>query len=94
MNVQINDGYITVTGEEKFKTESAFWYALKKKLQEMGHDVIKRLMVRDGHLVSEGIYYIRERSWKWCIWDSAYALRFLHKQFNEQGSICLQREEL
>lgn len=96
MNVNLHDGYIVVSGDEKFKTESAFWFALRNKLREMGHDVIKKLIYKDGHMIGSNTYpyYLRERKGKWCIWDSQYAVRFLHKQFNEQKEVVLSKEEL
>lgn len=70
-----------VETEEKYPTETAFWYALKLKLVEMGHDVVKKVMSKDGHMVGGNTYpyYLRERNWQWCIWDGDYAIRFLHQ---------------
>lgn len=94
MEIVIEECRVIVTGSEQFRTESSFWYALKNKLKAMGYDVIKKLMVKDAHLVSENVYYIRERKWQWCIWDGEYAIRSLNEYFNETGSVVLSKESL
>tara|TARA_R100001143_G_scaffold59327_1_gene57879 strand:+ start:301 stop:603 length:303 start_codon:yes stop_codon:yes gene_type:complete len=75
--------------DKRFRTESALLYAVKKELQSMGHDVVKKLMWKDGHLVDDTQYYLRERSWKFALYDDDYALRCLHKAFNQNGQVTL-----
>jgi hypothetical protein len=45
-------------------------------------DVIKKLMSADGHMVSDGVYYVRERKPGLMFWDGSYAIRDLAKEFN------------
>ena len=35
---------------QRFKNESAWWYALKKELNAQGHDLVKKVMAQDGHM--------------------------------------------
>ena len=86
VSLNLDQHYCTVEREpheRRCPTESAFYYRLKKVLIAQGHDVIKRLMWRDGHLVDSKQYYIRMRNWDWCVWDGAYALRNPAEQFNQ-----------
>ena len=66
---------------EKFPTETAWWYALKKVLNAQGHDLIKKVMSKDGHLVGTDTYpyYLRDRKHRYCFHDGEYALRLVHK---------------
>jgi len=73
--------------DKKIYSESLFWYKVKQELQKQGHDVIKKLMWKDGHLVSDKVYYIRERKGKFAIWDSAYAVRFTYEPYNRDGIV-------
>lgn len=84
MNVEFDGTTCRVELVETYPTESAFWYALKLKLIEMGHDVIKKVMSRDGYMVGGDSYpyYIRERSWKWCIYDDLYQTQSVHERKN------------
>jgi len=78
--------------EKPIKNESQFFYRLKQELQKQRHDVIKKLMDKDGHMMGgPEIYYIRERKWKWCIYDHLYALRLVHQDFNK-GQVLLHFE--
>lgn len=72
--------------------ESRLWYHIKQALIKQGHDVVKKLMVKDGHMTSEGVYYIRQRKWEWCLLDEYYAIRLLSTAFNERERIILRRE--
>jgi hypothetical protein len=90
MEVTIKDTYISVrrTTGPRLKTESAFYYALKKALIAQGHDVVKKNPQKDGHLTSAP-YYIRERSGKWCAIDDQYALRLIHLEYNRRQPVTL-----
>lgn len=80
-------------GGKRFKSESAFWYHLKKLLIDAGYDVIKKLMYKDGHMVDDHIYYVRTRNFKkkesFAVHDSAYAVRNLAEDWNrlEPGEV-------
>lgn len=76
-------------GDKKIRTESQFFYELKKALKKNGYDVIKKLMSKDGHLVSEGIYYIRERKGDWAIYDCDYQIRNTVEEYEKHGWIYL-----
>ena len=85
-------GWITVCADkgEKYYTESAFWYALKKLLISKGYDVIKRNMEQDGHIMGDKyIFYVRDREWDFCLFDHAYAIRAVNKDFNEDREVTL-----
>ena len=76
--------------EEKCcSTETEFYHRLKKELQKQGHNVIKKLAYKDGHLLDQYQYYIREQKWKFCVYDSQYALRLIHKPFNNWEEITM-----
>lgn len=76
--------------EKAISKETEFYHKLKKELQKHGHDVIKKLVQKDGHMFGDSYtYYIRERKWKWCIVDPNWAIELAHKTFNE-GEITLQ----
>ncbi len=83
--------YREVTDPKRYKSDSHFLYHLKKALQRLGYDVIKKLMWKDGHLVDDHEHYIRERTGKWCIYDLKYAVRLLHKEFMEHGEVVLYK---
>jgi hypothetical protein len=78
-------------GDAPIKDESHLMYQIKKILIEQGHDVIKKEMVKDGHLTSEGKYYVRSRKWKkpdsFAIFDESFDVRFAHKDLKEHGSV-------
>ena len=63
--------------DQTFPTESAWWYALKVHLNANGHDLIKRVMSKDGHLMGSDTYpyYLRDRKSAYCFYDGDYALR-------------------
>lgn len=71
--------------------ESTFLYHVKKVLQE-NHDVIKKRMWKDGHLVDEDQQYIRTRAKKnpsFAIWNNMYAVYDAGIEFNECGEVTL-----
>lgn len=95
MRVIVNQTNVVVEAtaeKERYRTESAFFYALKIVLQAQGYDVIKRLMSRDGHLMGEEKYthYIRDRKWKFAVIDGNWAVRAVEKEFNDSRSVNLQ----
>jgi len=89
------DGTITVTREpgdrQKYYTESHLLYAIKQELIEMGFDVIKKRMWKDGHLVGEEQQYIRSREWwkedAFSIHNSNWAIVGIERDWNELGKV-------
>lgn len=80
-------------GEPRYRSESAFWYALRSALRAQGKDVIKKRMTDDGHMVSEGVYYVRERKQPGLmIWDDSYQIRAVHHDFNT-GQVTLDYDK-
>ena len=66
----------------KIYRDSVLLHQIKMELIRQGHDVIKKPMSKDGHLVSEGQHYLRERSGKWCIWWASYQIVDAYKLYN------------
>lgn len=66
---------------KKFKNESAWWYALKKELNAQGHDLVKKVMAKDGYMYGSETrsYYLRDRKHRYCFYDGEYALRLVHE---------------
>ena len=61
-------------------------------LQKLGHDVIKKRMADDGHLVGEHLEYIRTRTWgpgAIMVWDRESVETPVHAQINK-GIACLE----
>ncbi len=70
--------------------ESWFYHAVARELKKQGYDVVKKLMWKDGHLVSEHQYYIRERKGAWAIWDTSWQIRGSVDAFRENGKVNLR----
>ncbi len=71
--------------------ESRLLYLIKMELRKQGYDVIKKLMNKDGYLVSDDQYYIQERKGEFIIWFSNYQIRLSYQDFNE-GQLTLNVE--
>jgi hypothetical protein len=73
--------------------ESTFLYHVKRELQRMGYDVIKKRMWKDGNLVDDTQQYVRSRNIDcpdaFAIYNDAYAIFDLGERFNERESIDL-----
>jgi hypothetical protein len=84
-------------GDALPRNESAFWYALRKALRGLGHDVIKKLMTKDGHMVSEGVYYVRTRQTKgpgtFMVWDANHQIRDVAEVYRASGTVTLTVEK-
>lgn len=100
MKVSKSGNRVTVTrqpGDQHVSNESNFWYKLRNVLRKMGEDVIKKEMSKDGHMVSDHVFYVRTRkigrSGSWGIYDSNYALRDAAKEYNE-GKVDLTLADL
>lgn len=92
MKITFSGSIATVTREAtdgRMANESQLLYRIKVQLRKDGKDVIKKLMSKDGHMVSDGIHYIRERKGRYAIWNSSYALFDAAELFNRDGSVNL-----
>lgn len=77
-------------GGEKIYSESRLLHLIKMELISQGHDVIKKRMWKDGHMMGgDETQYIRERKWAWCAYDGNYALRLLYEDYNKTGEVSL-----
>lgn len=78
-------------GEPAVKDESQLFHRLKKVLQGMGEDVIKKLMWKDGHMVDERQHYVRSRKYKergaYAIHDPEYIIRNAAEEYNRKGKV-------
>jgi hypothetical protein len=80
-------------GDKKFYNESAFFYAVKKLLNSQGHDLVKRNMEKDGHMMSAP-YYLRDRRWRYCYYDNYYAIADIAKCYNLNKKVTLNYHNL
>ena len=82
-------------GERPIYKETAFFHALKKELLAAGVPCIKKLMHKDGHMVSEHQYYVRsqKKDWEWCLWFDSFALRDACEDYRKEGKVVLLVEE-
>ena len=113
MNVTFHQSYVEVQrapGDPRAGSESAFWVTLRRHLngEVGGHCLscpgqwIKKLMWKDGHLVDDSQYYVRERKVMtdatgrhlWAIEDGYYALRQVHWDYNAGKTVCLNLTHL
>jgi hypothetical protein len=97
MRIEVDGNVATVIrepGEPRARSESDFFYRLRDLLRQHGEDVIKKEMAEDGHMVSDGIYYVRMRSAgpdAYAIWDGRYTVRDTAEDFNA-GHVRLMME--
>jgi hypothetical protein len=77
------------TGRKYGKKESLLYYDIKKELVRHGYDCIKKLAWKDGHLVDNHMYYLRDRKQRWFLSDPSYALRLLSEEFDKAGLVYL-----
>ncbi len=97
MNYKFDANSLVVTrgNDKKVYTESGFFYQLKNALIRDGYNVIKKEMVKDGHMVSENVHYIRSRNMNkagaFMVWDTAYAIRATYEPYND-GEVTLSIE--
>jgi hypothetical protein len=75
--------------KEKYRTETAFFYALKLAMQANGLDVVKKRMWKDGHMTDNYNLYIRDRKWKYCVVDPQHCVRAIYTEFNENRSVTM-----
>ena len=80
-------------GDPKIYKESTLYYHIKRKLQEMGHDVIYKNPQKDMHL-TDMPYYIRSRKRKkgtrsfWLVDPAAY-IRLAQEDYNDGELVML-----
>lgn len=80
--------------------ESRFLYHLKKELNSMGYDFIKKRIQKDGHMVGDEYQqYLRARRPErlkeggiYCILNDSYAIRGAEEDFNKLGEVWLKVE--
>jgi hypothetical protein len=92
MKVELNQLTCTVQreqGDPKLRdgswgdAESLLLYRVKKALNAQGYDLIKKRMWRDGHLVDENQLYLRDRKWRFAIYDLSWAIRNSATTYND-----------
>lgn len=101
MKMTKSESSVTLTREPKeraLKNESDLFYKLRNLLRAEGEDVIKKEMSKDGHLVSDGIFYVRSRHpgrpGTYGIYDPRYQLRSVAEDFNKNGTVTLSVVDL
>ncbi len=81
-------------GDSRFYTDSTFLYHVKKKLIEMGHDVIKKRAWKDGNLVDDDLQWIRSREPRqarsFALWWGNHQTYEAVEDWNEKGEVRLQ----
>lgn len=97
----VQTGIIAAPKPDKFPTETAFYHALKKALNFHGYlfrgekfNLVKKLMWKDGHLVDDTQYYLRDAKGRYCIYDPEYAVRDIAKHFNKHEFVTLSIHDL
>ena len=91
MKIQIYDKYKKIfvqrQDDERIHKESTFYYKLVKLLNEhkffSNNHLFRKQMSADGHLVSDNVYYITNKTRNIRIYDSNYALRDVARTFNK-----------
>lgn len=96
MKMTKSQGNVTLTrepGDRRFKNDSDLFYKLRNLLRAEGEDVIKKEMSKDGHMVSDHVFYVRSRNpgrpGTYGIYDPRYQLRSVAEDFNKEGSVTL-----
>ena len=78
-----------VTDRKYGRKESQLYYDIKKVLIAKGYDCIKKLAWKDGHLVDDNMYYLRDRKKRWSLSDALYSVRFLTEGFDNGEDVYL-----
>lgn len=89
-NGRLTGGSISIhrDGGPKIYSDSSFWHKVKTELQKQGHDVIKKLMWKDGHLKDDNEYYVRSRKYlpdSFMISQTDFAIRSVYDDYNTDG---------
>ena len=76
-------------GDPRVGTESQLLHYMKRALNAQGFDFIKKLMWKDGHMVSDDQHYLRARNVKslkpgdiYAISSSYWQIYSLHEDYN------------
>lgn len=100
VNLDLNKNVCTVTKEQAdprytrgyAEPESTFLYHVLKALKRQGHDVIKKRMWKDGHMMDREQQYIRTQKYcttphftpgEFAIFNWDYAICDLGEEFND-----------
>ncbi len=100
MKVEPKKGSVTITkgkGDPRVKNESDLWYKIRNVLRKQGEDVIKKEMSKDGHMVSDGIFYVRSRKpgkGSFMIYDDRYQVRDSAEDYNREGTVTLSLTDM
>lgn len=100
MKVEPKKGSVTITrekGDPRVKNESDLWYKIRNVLRKQGEDVIKKEMSKDGHMVSDGIFYVRSRKagkGSFMIYDDRYQVRDSAEDYNKEGTVTLSLTDM
>lgn len=91
MKVELTNNLCIVTredGDKRPKNESHLLHMVKTELNKQGHDLIKKLMWKDGHMVADTQHYLRSRNRQGhniAIYDGNYQIFDSCKMYNEDG---------
>lgn len=81
-------------GETRVRNESDLFFRLRNVLRAQGYDVIKKEAAKDGHMVAEGVFYVRTRSMEsrnsFAFYDARYAERDVALDYNLDGIVKLR----
>lgn len=101
MKVKREGGHVVLTrekGDQNPKDESHLFYLIRNQLRKEGEDVIKKEMSKDGHMISDNVFYVRSRKPKsagsYAIYDSRYALRDSAEEYRKNGTVTLSLIDL
>ena len=99
MKIQILKNKIIVkrNNTKKIYNESTLFFKIKQELNNKGFDLIKKEIHKDGHMMGgDGVYYLRDRNWKYCFIDNDYQIRALYRDYNdvELQQVTLYKEPL
>ncbi len=94
------DGYAVFLereeGEPRVRNESDLFVRLRNVLRAQGYDVVKKEMSKDGHMISEGVFYVRTKNMEsrnsFAFYDVHYAVRDIALDYNVKGKVTLRIE--
>ena len=69
--------------DKKYYKESELFYHIKKELNRLGLDLVKKTTESDGHMFGDKYtYYLRDKKWRFCIVDNNYMIDRCYHDFN------------
>lgn len=87
------DGDPKFYGARNAAGESRLLYHVVQELRRQGHDVIKKRMWKDGHMVDDMQQYVRSRNKRcspnFAVWNGSWAIRGAEEDFNSEGKVVL-----